>query len=221
MPDQISIPVGDRQTTGLIYPADSAHRIGATLVLAHGAGAGQTSRFMIDFATVLAACGIDVLTFNFLYTEERRKVPDRTPMLEACYRTVVDTARRHSRFNRNTVFIGGKSMGGRMATHLAADATTAPAVSGVVVLGYPLHPPGKPDQLRVEHLPRITVPMLIVQGERDPFGSPDELRPHLASLGNRATIYAITGGDHSLGVRGAKQKEDLPGVVASWMQNHL
>jgi predicted alpha/beta-hydrolase family hydrolase len=221
MPDQISIPVGDRQTTGLIYPADSAHRIGAMLVLAHGAGAGQTSRFMIDFATALADRGVDVLTFNFLYIEERRKAPDRTPLLEDCYRAVVDTARRHSRFRDSKVFIGGKSMGGRMATHLAADATTAPAPAGVVVLGYPLHPPGKPDQLRVGHLPRITVPMLIVQGERDPFGSPDELRPHLASLGERATIHAIDGGDHSLVVRGAKQKHDLAGVVASWIQNHL
>jgi len=146
------------------------------------------------------------------------------------------------------VFIGGKSMGGRMATHLAAadDATAAcpersrEALSGVVVLGYPLHPPGKPEQLRIEHLPRITVPMLIIQGERDPFGSPDELRPHFASLGDRATIHPVTGGDHSLVVRGVRmqpdhttgrfpppyrgvraEQPDLPGIAATWIRQHL
>jgi predicted alpha/beta-hydrolase family hydrolase len=238
VPGQISIAVGDRQTSGVIYPADSARRLRNTLVLAHGAGAGQASRFIVDFATALAGRGVDVLTFNFLYTEERRKVPDRTLLLEACYGAVVDTARTLPPFAGNKLFIGGKSMGGRMATHLAAaspehrrgagpehsrgarDATAA-ALSGVVVLGYPLHPPGKPEKLRIEHLPRITVPVLIVQGERDPFGSPEELRPHFAVLGDRATIHAVAGGDHSLAVRGAKQKEDLPGVVTSWIQHYL
>jgi predicted alpha/beta-hydrolase family hydrolase len=139
------------------------------------------------------------------------------------------------------VFIGGKSMGGRMATHLAAasDATAA-ALSGLVLLGYPLHPPGKPEQLRVEHLERIKVPMLIIQGERDPFGSPDELRPHFASLGDRVTIHAVSGGDHSLVIRSVRlqadhgtgrfpppyrgvraEQPDLPGMVAAWIQKHL
>jgi predicted alpha/beta-hydrolase family hydrolase len=196
---------------------------------------------MVDFAAALADRGVDVLTFNFLYTEERRKAPDRTPLLEACYRAVVQAARSHAPFAGNKVFIGGKSMGGRMATHLAAaDDATAAALSGVVVLGYPLHPPGKPEQLRVEHLPRITVPMLIIQGERDPFGSPDELRPHFASLGERATIHAVAGGDHSLAVRSVRlqpdhttgrfpppyrgtraEQPDLPGIAATWIQQHL
>ena len=242
MPDRIVVNVGDRQTTGLAYAAEVQDRIGATLVLAHGAGANQSSRFMVDFATTLAGRGIDVLTFNFLYTEERRKVPDRTPLLEECYRAVVEAARRHPPFKGNKVFIGGKSMGGRMATHLAAspERSRDAALSGVVVLGYPLHPPGKPEQLRIEHLPRITVPMLIIQGERDPFGSPDELRPHFASLGDRATIHAVAGGDHSLVVRGVRmqpdhttgrfpppyrgvraEQPDLPGIVVTWMQRHL
>lgn len=177
---------------------------------------------MVDLATALAVRGVDVLTFNFLYSEERRKVPDRTPLLESCYRAVVTTACSHPPFAGNKVFIGGKSMGGRMATHLAAeDDAIAGRLSGVVVLGYPLHPPGKPEQLRIEHLPRIRVPVLIVQGERDPFGSPEELRPHFARLGTLATIHAIAGGDHSLAVRGRTEKPDLPALVASWMAQHL
>jgi hypothetical protein len=241
MPNPTVVPVGDRRTTGIFYPADSARRLGATLVLAHGAGANQTSKFMVNFATALAARGVDVLTFNFLYTEERRKAPDRTALLESCYRAVVDAARSHPPFAGNQVFIGGKSMGGRMATHLAAsNDEIAAALSGVVVLGYPLHPPGKPDQLRIEHLPRITVPVLIIQGERDPFGSADELRPHFASLGERATINAVAGGDHSLVVRGVRmepdhttgrfpppyrgvraEQPDLAGIAAGWIQQQL
>ena len=121
----------------------------ATLVLAHGAGAGQQSAFITGFARGLAERGIDVLTFNFLYTEQRRRVPDRTEKLEGCYRAAIAAARDH--FDRPSLFIGGKSMGGRIATHLAAaDDAEALGIGGVVLLGYPLHPPGKPAQLRTE-----------------------------------------------------------------------
>ena len=195
----LTIAVGDRQTTGLVYAADPNRRLGATLVLAHGAGAGQTSKFMVNFAEGLSARGIDVVTFNFLYTEQKRKVPDRPEVLEACYRAVIAAARTYPALVGNKVFIGGKSMGGRIASQLAAagDATAA-ALSGLVLFGYPLHPPGRPEQLRVAHLPDIRVPVLVVQGERDPFGSPDELRPHLAKIGAPVVVKAIERGDHSL-----------------------
>ena len=221
MPDRLSIPVADRQTTGLAYTADSARRIGATLVLGHGAGAGQTSGFMVQVAKGLAARGVDVLTFNFLYTEQRRKAPDRTEVLEACYRAAVAAARSHAAFAGNKVFVGGKSMGGRIASHLAAAGDeTAAALSGLVLLGYPLHPPGRPDQLRVAHLPNIRVPVLVIQGERDPFGSPEELRPHFAALGSRATIHVVAGGDHSLAVRGGgRVQAALEETVAAWIAN--
>src|SRR5438552_9573780 len=120
MADQLTIDVsGAERTSALAYPAlgESAN---ATLVLAHGAGAGQQSPFMTGFAQALSERGIDVLTFNFLYTEHRRRVPDRTEKLEACYRAALAAAQDH--FNRDSVFIGGKSMGGRIATHLAAAA---------------------------------------------------------------------------------------------------
>src|SRR5262249_38566328 len=159
-------------TTALGYRAAAGLAVDATLVLAHGAGAPQQSAFMVGFARGVAERGIDVLTFNFLYTEYKRRVPDRTDKLEACYRAAIEAAREH--FGRRAVFIGGKSMGGRIATHLAAaNDADALGVAGVVLLGYPLHPPGKPEQVRAAHLSRIRVPMLIVQGERDPFGSPE------------------------------------------------
>jgi predicted alpha/beta-hydrolase family hydrolase len=169
----------------------------ATLVLAHGAGAPQQSAFMVGYARGLAERGVDTLTFNFPYMQQRRRVPDRTPTLEASYRDAIAAAR--DRFGRDTVFVGGKSMGGRMATPLAAaDDAAALGIAGVVLLGYPLHPPGKPEQLRSAHLPRIHVPMLFVQGERDPFGTPDELRPILDTIAADVTLHVVANGDHSL-----------------------
>ena len=214
MPTHLTIDVGiDGQTTGLVYTSQGtpAH---ATFVLAHGAGAGQQSAFITDFARGLTERGIDVLTFNFLYTEQRRRVPDRTEKLDACYRAAVIAARHH--LDRSAVFIGGKSMGGRIATHLAAaDDLDALGIRGVVALGYPLHPPGKPQQLRAAHLSRIRVPMLIVQGERDPFGTPAELQPVLDAIAGDVTLRVVENGDHSLAP--SRQKDR---VAAAYVELH-
>jgi predicted alpha/beta-hydrolase family hydrolase len=176
---------------------------------------------MAAYAAALASRGVDVLTFNFPYTNAGRRAPDRAPVLETCFRAVVAHARALPRLAGHAVFIGGKSMGGRMATHLAAQGLEG--LRGVVVLGYPLHPPGKPDRLRVEHLPEITVPVLVVQGERDAFGAPEELRPHLARVPGGATVHSVPGGDHSLGVRGVKPerlREELAAVIVAWIDAH-
>ena len=214
MPTHLTIDVGiDGQTTGLVYTSQGtpAH---ATFVLAHGAGAGQQSAFITDFARGLTERGIDVLTFNFLYTEQRRRVPDRTEKLDACHRAAVIAARHH--LDRSAVFIGGKSMGGRIATHLAAaDDPDALGIRGVVALGYPLHPPGKPQQLRAAHLSRIRVPMLIVQGERDPFGTPAELQPVLDAIAGDVTLHVVENGDHSLAP--SRQKDR---VAAAYVELH-
>ncbi|HEY3157329.1 MAG TPA: alpha/beta fold hydrolase, partial [Vicinamibacterales bacterium] len=197
MPERLTFNVGEPTSSALAYHAAGDEPSNATLVLAHGAGAPQQSAFMVGFATGLANRGVDVLTFNFLYTEQRRRVPDRTEALDACYRAAIGVARQP--VGRDRVFIGGKSMGGRIATHLAAaDDADALGIAGVVLLGYPLHPPGKPDQLRAAHLPRIRVPMLLVQGERDPFGTPDELRKVLEPISSRVTLHVVEKGDHSL-----------------------
>ncbi len=187
-----SIPVPGGTTTAREYPATPGAR--ATLVLAHGAGAPQTHPWMVAIARAIAAAGFEVVTFNFLYMELRRGGPDRPPVLEQTWRAVLDAVRARARGRR--VFIGGKSMGGRFASRIAASAEVE--VGGVVLLGYPLHPPGKPEQLRTEHLAAVRAPMLFVQGTRDPFGSPDELRPFLEGLAPGTRLLEIEGGDHSL-----------------------
>jgi predicted alpha/beta-hydrolase family hydrolase len=211
---------GDAQVTALVYRA-AEPRLDAALILAHGAGAGQHSTFMTSFATAFAELGIDAVTFNFLYTEQRRRIPDRRPALEACYAAVIQAVK--SELGSTTpLFIGGKSMGGRIATHVAA-AGLADAPRGIVLLGYPLHPPGRPHQRRDAHLPDVRCPMLFVQGSRDTFGTPAELEPLFASLRAPATLHVVDGGDHSFKVSSAERRQaevflDMQRAVVKWMR---
>jgi predicted alpha/beta-hydrolase family hydrolase len=177
------------ETTGLRY----GDRVAPTLVLAHGAGAGQTHPFMVRMASGLATRGLCVVTFDFYYRAQGRRAPDRMPILQGCFRDVLDRCRVPG--VRTT--IGGKSMGGRVASMVAAE--DAAIAEALVFLGYPLHPPGQPQKLRAAHLSRVAAPMFFVQGERDPFGTPDELAPILRDL-PRASLLTIAGGDHSLAV---------------------
>jgi uncharacterized protein len=195
--------------TALVYPPLEPAGPLATLILAHGAGAPQSSAFMVDFARGLARRGCRAVTFNFPYTEQGRRLPDRAPTLEACFRDVIVAIRARPDLAAGPLVIGGKSMGGRMASHLAARGLAD--LAGLVALGYPLHPPGRPEQLRVEHLARIRQPMLIVQGSRDAFGTPEELRSALVPLGAAATLHVVEGGDHSFKVpkRGPITQEEV------------
>src|SRR5438270_6022949 len=128
MPETIRVEIGSADSvTALAYPAAAKRRAGITLILGHGAGAGQTSDFMVRFATALAARGIDAVTFNFSYSEHGRRVPDASSRLEACYAAVVERIRTHERFGGGRLAIGGKSMGGRIASQLAASGTVRPA----------------------------------------------------------------------------------------------
>ncbi len=206
---------GASATTGLHYSSTSPSD--TTLVLAHGAGAGQRHPFMVAIATGLATRGLDVVTFDFPYIHAGRKVPDRAPVLESCFRAVCEVAMARTAARR--LIIGGKSMGGRMATHLGAAGSVA-SLGGIVALGYPLHPPGRPDRPRVAHLPAITVPVLIVQGERDAFGGPDELRPVLHTMTARVTLHVVPGGDHSFATKAAARgavHESMCDVVRQWV----
>ncbi len=213
---------GGERTTALVYDAH-APNIGAALILGHGAGAGQHSPFMTGFAHALAALGADVITFNFLYTERKRKLPDRAPVLESCYRAVIRDIVAQVGSARQALFIGGKSMGGRIATQVAAADPALP-LSGLVLLGYPLHPPGKPDRLRDAHLPGVGRPMLFVQGTRDGFGTPAELAPILARLAPSPVVHEVDGGDHSFKVGGrdrARQTAVYDGIqraIVEWMR---
>jgi len=198
----VTLGAGQTTTATIYRAAAPAHRL---MVLAHGAGAGQHHPFMTATASQLAARGIDVVTFDFHYIHAGRKVPDRAPALESCFGGVIDWAVGRDDFATRRLLIGGKSMGGRMATHLAAAGFVAragagPEPSGVVTLGYPLHPPGKPQQLRTAHLGSVRTPWLIVQGSRDAFGTPDELRPVVATMSAAVTLHIVEGGDHSFAV---------------------
>jgi uncharacterized protein len=192
----------------------------AALVLAHGAGAGQLSGFMVEAARGFAARRVTTATFDFPYMAARRKIPDRAPVLEQAWRDAVDAAR--STFKRVPIFIGGKSMGGRIATHVAAQKGVG-AISGILLLGYPLHPPGRPEQRRDEHLPDIAEPMLFIQGGNDTFGSGDEIRALLPRL-QHAALHEIAGGDHSFRIRGGKARIEQAFVEmldagAEWMRS--
>ena len=184
----------------------------AYLVLAHGAGGNLQMPSLVRLAEALAEAGVGAVRFNFPYAEARRKVPDRQPRLEACYRAVAQQVGKRA----TRLFLGGRSMGGRIASHVVADGFPA---AGLIFLGYPLHPPGQPERIRDAHLFRVTVPMLFLQGSRDPFARSDLLAETVRKL-KTATLYTVDEGDHGLTVRGRPQTEiigDLVRVAVGWI----
>jgi hypothetical protein len=216
---------GGTSVTAMAYPAATSAL--ATLVLGHGAGSNQFSDFMVGVANGLAARGLDVVTFNFPFTERGKKLPDPQPVLEECYRAVLSDVSADRRLGSRPLLIGGKSLGGRVATHVAASlAIDAGSVStwptrlrGLVLLGYPLHPPGRPQQVRVSHLPAIRHPMLFVQGAKDAFGTPAELRAFVDVLPARCEIYPVEQGGHSFDV--PKRSGLLQPVVDAAVQDRI
>lgn len=171
----------------------------AVLVLAHGAGGDLNDPLLRAVGSGLAERGVAVARFNFPYREAGRRAPGAQAQSEECYRLVAEAVRREG----IPLYCGGKSYGGRIASHIAADGF---GMNGLVFLSYPLHAPGKTDRLRDEHLGRIRAPMLFVQGTRDPFARPDLLEQTIASLPT-AAHEPVDGGDHSLRVRGRPQAD--------------
>ena len=223
MPDEMILPLDDgRDTSVLRYDAEDP---GApVLVLAHGAGAGQQSPFMTAFAAAMQTRGVTALTFDFPYMRQRRRAPDRAPVLEATWRTVIEHVTA-AETGAVPVVIGGKSMGGRMASHVLSDpARPLPSVAGLVLLGYPLHPPGRPDRLRAAHLPELRTPTLVVQGSHDTFGTEQEVRGAFGAVGAPVEWLIIPGGDHSFKVprRGGPSQADILqqvySTVAGWVR---
>ena len=172
------------------------------VILAHGAGAPLTHPFMEHTAAGLVERGLTVARFNFPYMtrrarEDRKFPPDRAPVLLDAWRAMLDRARKWK--GAGAVVMGGKSMGGRMASMLLAEGR-APEARAVFYLGYPLHPPGKPERRRDAHLPEIEVPQLFISGTRDPLCDLDLLRPVLKRIGKTARLVTVEKGDHSLAV---------------------
>ncbi len=190
---------------------NTAEQPRALLLLAHGAGAPMDSDFMSLMAAAVAEQGICVARFEFPYMQRRRNEarkfpPDRAPKLLAHFQQVVDQAAGMGL----PIWIGGKSMGGRMASMLAAEPSLAQGlVKGVIALGYPFHPPGKPDNVRTEHLHSLRLPMLICQGTRDPFGKPDEVCGY--GLPGNIQVRWLEGGDHDFKPlkRSGRSQEEL------------
>lgn len=186
-------------------PAGKPH---ATLLFAHGAGAPMDSDFMTAMSTALVVHGIAVARFEFPYMARRRagggkRPPDRQPVLLAAF---AETLQRMP----GRCFIGGKSMGGRMASLLAAEGVN---VSGVVCFGYPFHPPGKPATTRTAHLPGLPVPMLVCQGVRDPFGTQEQVTGY--TLGQQVSLHWLPDGDHDLKPRKASGLTHAGNIAAA------
>ena len=193
----VTIAVGDVQVSGVYARPDNPF---ATLVVAHGAGAGMEHPFMSGFTRALNDDGVATLRFNFPYREAGRKFPDRPPAAIAAWRAAMDAARSLS--EGEPLWAAGKSFGGRMASMAVAEGMPA---SGLVYLGYPLHPPGKPEKLRDEHLYGLELPMLFLQGTRDTFATPELLEGVVSRVGPNATLHWCEGGDHSFAVAGHKR----------------
>jgi predicted alpha/beta-hydrolase family hydrolase len=191
----------------------------AGYVLAHGAGAGMRHPFLETIAARLAAHGVATFRYQFPYMESRRGRPDPPDVAVATVRAAVAEA---SHWMAGLPLIaGGKSFGGRMTSTAAAEAPL-PGVRGLAFLGFPLHPPGKPGIARAEHLDRVTVPMLFLQGTRDEFADLKLLEPVVRRLGSRATLRLVEGADHSFGVlkrsgrSGSQVLDELAGVLSAW-----
>jgi predicted alpha/beta-hydrolase family hydrolase len=168
----------------------------------------------------LAEQAIATARFNFLYSESKKRAPDRQPQLLACWRSVADWLKQD--LGTASLFLGGKSMGGRMASYLAAEGYPC---AGLVFLGYPLHPPGKTDRLRKAHLPGISVPMLFIAGTRDSFAKLDLLREAIEEISRLASLHVIEDGDHSFKVpkrAGRSQSQitaEILDVTVRWLKS--
>jgi predicted alpha/beta-hydrolase family hydrolase len=216
--ERLTVDVTSRGPVGAAYARPT--RPFASLVVAHGAGAGMDHPFLTGFTRAVNELGVATLRFNFPYVEAGRRSPDSAPVAIAAWRAAFDTATSRASA-REAVWAGGKSFGGRMASMAVAEGMPA---AGLVFLGYPLHPPGRPDRIRADHLFTIEVPMLFVQGSSDPFASRDTLAPVLSRLGARATLHTVEGGGHSLEL---SRKDDpratgasLAEIVASFIREH-
>jgi predicted alpha/beta-hydrolase family hydrolase len=187
-PLTVDVP-GGMAVSAILHAPPRADRV--AVVLGHGAGNDMHHPLLVAVAEGLARRGHRVLRFNFPYKELGRKAPDPMPKLEAAYRAAIAAMRARG---DERLVLGGKSMGGRVASHLAA---AGEACDGLVFLGYPLHPAGEPRKMRDAHLGAIRAPMLFVEGTRDPLCELARLRPVLRRLRDRASLHVVEGGDHS------------------------
>jgi uncharacterized protein len=197
-----TVPVGADRTTVAWDPATSDGS-GVVFVCAHGAGGQMNDRSIVAVTRALRERGIGTVRFNFLYRERGSGRPDPMPRLLECLDAVVASVRE--RVQPGTLLLGGRSMGGRAASMMVADGA---ACDGLLLLAYPLHPPGQPGKLRVEHLPRIPVPVLCINGTRDPFCDLSLMERTLSGLGTNWQMLWLNGADHSFHVLKSSGRND-------------
>ncbi len=194
------------------------------VLLAHGAGSDMHHPFIGFVHENLAKCGNLTVKFNFPYKEKGRKAPDRMPLLLDTWKTVIDAVRSDSILSPRHLLLAGKSMGGRAASLLVAEGESC---DGLIFLGYPLHPPGKPDKLRADHFQRISRPMLFIQGTRDRLCDLSLLRQVIGKLSVEVTLHEIEGGDHSfkvlkrLGRSEQEVWEEIAATCCAWIKRRL
>jgi predicted alpha/beta-hydrolase family hydrolase len=212
-----SVPVGEEHTTAAFDPATTNGR-STVFVCAHGAGGHMADRAMLQVTTALRTRGIHIVRFNFLYTEKRSGRPDPMPRLEECTTAVV--ARVREELDPTTLIIGGRSMGGRAASMLAAKGFRC---DGLLLLAYPLHPAGRPEQLRDGHLPSIRVPVLCFNGTRDPLCTPALMERALERVTAPWQMHWLDTADHSFhvlkksGRTDAEILSEVADVSAAWV----
>jgi predicted alpha/beta-hydrolase family hydrolase len=215
VPGAIEVP-GSGAVSSLLVRPEGAH---GAYVLAHGAGAGMRHAFLESMAALLAARGVATLRYQFPYMEAKKGRTDSPAVAAATVRAAVERAA--ALLPGLPLVAGGKSFGGRMTSTAAAEGPLA-GVRGLAFLGFPLHPPGKPGTSRAEHLGRVAVPMLFLQGTRDEFAELSLLEPVVRGLGARATLHLVDGGNHSFGVpkssgrTGAEVLNELADALSSW-----
>ena len=207
---------------GIVYAElPNSEEAKTCLIIAHGAGGPMYSPFITYFHKRLAERGYLTVKFNFPYMEARRKIPDKREVLEASYRRVIEEV-KSGKYRPERIFVGGKSMGGRIASQVVASGVD---VDGLFFLGYPLHRPGRPEMLRDEHLYRIEKPMLFLSGTKDQFAKKELLEGVVSKLGDIAEIHWVEGGDHSFNTRQSKDAlvqtyDETIGILDSWVSAH-
>ena len=211
---------GKGAVSGLLIAPKGAH---AVYVLAHGAGAGMAHPFLASIATLLAERGIATLRYQFPYMEAGSRRPDSPKVAEATVRAAVVEAAKLA--PRLPLFAGGKSFGGRMTSQAEAHGSTG--AKGLAFLGFPLHPPGAPADIRGEHLTDVKVPMLFLQGTKDEFAELGLLKPLVKRLGKRATLRLIENANHSFHVPAKSGRKDaevmveLADTLTGWIDERL
>lgn len=219
----VTIKVSDKigNVSSIFYSPDKPKSV---MVFAHGAGAGMKAKFMEAVSLALANRGIATLRFNFPYIENGKKIPDPKPVATSAVAAAVQKAVKLC--PDIPVFGSGKSFGGRMTSTAASDGLVLD-LKGIIFFGFPLHPPGKPSNERAEHLYKVNIPMLFLQGTRDALANMDLLKPVIKKIGKKAELFIIDGADHSFHIpkdyklKDSEALEMMYDEVKRWTESNL